>query len=74
MNFIVSLPGNLSAKVKEKEVEVSPGNKGKEGEKEVEKVKAEPTVDDFCWIYEQLRSVSGILCFLELLWMKPISF
>ena len=69
VNSIVSLPGNLSAKDKEKEVEVSPENKGKEGEKEVEKVKAEPTVDEFCWIYEQLRSVSGILLFSEL-WMS----
>ena len=63
MNSIVSLPGNLPAKDKEKEVEVSPEKKGKEGEKEVEKGKAEPTVDEACWIYEQLRSVSCILSF-----------
>ena len=34
--------------------------KGKEGEKDVEKVKAESTT---CWINEQLRSVSSILRF-----------
>jgi hypothetical protein len=42
---IVSLPGNLS----------SPENKGMEGEKDVEKGRAEPTVDEASWIYEQLR-------------------
>ena len=65
VNSIVSLPGNISAKEKEKEVEVSPENKGKEGEKDVDKGKAEPTVDEACWIYEQLRSVCP--CVLRLL-------
>ena len=59
---IVSLPGNPSAKEKEKEMEVSPEKKWKEGEKDVEKGKAGPTVDEACWIYEQLRSV---FCFLR---------
>ena len=63
VNSIVSLPGNVSTKDKEKELEVSPEKKGKEGEKDVEKGKAEPTVDEACWIYEQLRSVSCILLF-----------
>jgi hypothetical protein len=62
-NSIVSLPGNLSAKDTEKFLEVSPEKKVKEGEKGVEKGKAEPTVDEACWIYEQLRSVSCILRF-----------
>ena len=60
VNSIVSLPGNSSAKEKEKEVEVSSEKKGKEGEKDVDKGKAEPIVDEACWIYEQLRSVSFI--------------
>ena len=64
VNSIVSLPGNVSAKDKEKEVEVSSEKKEKEGEKDVlDKGKAEssqPTVDEACWIYEQLRSVSCI--------------
>ena len=72
-NSIVCLPVNLSAKYMEKEVEVSPENKGKEGEKEVEKVKAEPTVDEFCWIYEQLRSVSGIYSMFFGTMDEPIS-
>ena len=65
VNSIVSLPGNLSAKDKEKEVEVGFEKKGKEGEKDVDKGKAEPTVDEACWIYEQLRSVSCFLRFLN---------
>ena len=62
VNSIVSLPGNLSAKDKEKEEEVSssPEKKGKEGEKDVDKGKMEPTVDEACWIYEQLRSVCRV--------------
>ena len=60
VNSIVSLPGNSSAKEKEKEVEVSSEKKGKEGEKDVDKGKAEPIVDEACWIYEQLRSASFI--------------
>ena len=62
VNSIVSLPGNLSAKDKEKEEEVSssPEKKGKEGEKDVDKGKTEPTVDEACWIYEQLRSVCRV--------------
>jgi hypothetical protein len=46
VNSIVSQPGNLS----------SPENKGMEGEKDVEKGRAdsEPTVDEASWIYEQL--------------------
>ena len=58
VNSIVSLPGNPSAKDKEKEVEVGFEKKGTEGEKDVdvvEKGKAESTVDEACWIYEQLR-------------------
>jgi hypothetical protein len=38
-------------------------NKGKENEKDVGNRKAESTVDEACWIYEQLRSVSCILHF-----------
>ena len=37
----------LSAKDKEKEAEVSPEKKGKEGEKDVENGKAESTVDEY---------------------------
>jgi hypothetical protein len=51
VNSIVSLPGNPSARDKEKEVEVSSERTGKEGEKDVdvvEKGKAEPTVDEAC--------------------------
>ena len=60
MNTIVSLPGQLPVKEKEKEKEVDvvdPEKKGKEGERDVdvEKGKNEPTVDEACWIYEQLR-------------------
>ena len=47
MNSIVSLPGNLFAKDKE-EVEVNREKNGKEGEKDVEGGKAEPTVDEAC--------------------------
>ena len=65
VNSIVSLPGNVSAKDKEKEVEASPEKKGKEGEKDVDKGKAEPSVDEACWIYEQLRSVSCYSMFFE---------
>jgi hypothetical protein len=67
VNSIVSLPGNPSAKEKEKEVEVvSPEKKGKESEnKDVDKGKAESTVDEACWIYEQLRSVSCIFYFFS---------
>jgi hypothetical protein len=36
---------------------------GKEGEKDVEKGKAEQTVDEACCLYVQLRSVSCILRF-----------
>jgi hypothetical protein len=63
VNSIVSLPGNPSSKDKEKEVEFSPEKKANEGEKDVEKGKAEPTVDEACWIYEQLRSVSCMIRF-----------
>ena len=38
-----------SAKDKEKEVDVSPEKKWKEGEKDVENGKADPTVDETCW-------------------------
>ena len=65
VNSIVSLPGNLSAKDKEKEVE-SNEREGTEGEKDVDivdKGKAEPTVDEACWIYEQLRLVSFLPVF-----------
>ena len=37
----------LSAKDKEKDAEVSPEKKGKEGEKDVENGKAESTVDEY---------------------------
>ena len=60
VNSIVSLPGNPSAKDKEKEPEVSSEKKGTESERDVDVVdkgKAEPTVDEACWIYEQLRLV-----------------
>ena len=46
-NTIMSFPVNLSANDKEKE-----------GMKNVEGGGAESTVDEACWIYEQLRSVS----------------
>ena len=42
VNSIVSLPGNLWAKDKEKEAEVSPKDKGKKSERVVGKGKAEP--------------------------------
>ena len=73
VNSIVSLPGNPSAKEKEKEVEVSSEKKGKEGEKDVDKGKAEPIVDEACWIYEQLRSVSCISStfFLFFFFLEP---
>ena len=58
VNAIVSLPGNPSAKEKEKAVMVD-DKKGKEGgggEDVVDnKGKSETTVDEACWIYEQLR-------------------
>ena len=68
---IVSLPGNLRVptKDKEKNLEVRFEKKGKKGENDVEKGKAEPTVDEACWIHEQLKSASCILRLLEL-WMN----
>ena len=36
-------------------MEICPERKG--DEKDIEKAKAEPIVDEACWIYEQLRSV-----------------
>jgi hypothetical protein len=52
VNSIVSLPGSLS----------SPENKGKEGEKDVEKGKAEPTVDEACWIDIRAIEVCPVSC------------
>ncbi|KAF8808556.1 Mob1/phocein, partial [Phlegmacium glaucopus] len=65
VNTIVSLPGNpsssssLSAKDKEKEVVVVEAevHSEKKGE-DVDKGKGEPTVDEACWIYEQLRRLA----------------
>ncbi|KAF8804900.1 Mob1/phocein [Phlegmacium glaucopus] len=61
VNTIVSLPGNpSSAKDKEKEVVIDIHSE-KKAEKEVvdvEKAKGEPTVDEACWIYEQLRRLA----------------
>jgi hypothetical protein len=70
VNSIVSLPGNPAAKDKEKEVEVSSEKKGTESERDVDvdKGKAEPTVDEACWIYEQLRLV---LSFFNSSWILP---
>jgi len=44
-------------------VEVSSEKKEKEGEKDVEKGKAEPIVDEACWIYEQLRRLAQDLSY-----------
>ena len=66
VNVIVSLPGNASGKDREKEKEKEPwvvvegggGSERKEKEDvDVDKGKGEPTVDEACWIYEQLRYV-----------------
>jgi len=65
VNAIVSLPGHPSfgkekekekEKEEEKEVEVEVQSE-KKGEKDVDvdKGKGEPSVDEACWIYEQLR-------------------
>ena len=57
VNAIVSLPVNPTAAaavaVKDKEKEVEASSEKKDGD--VEKGKGEPTVDEACWIYEQLR-------------------
>ncbi|CAA7268892.1 unnamed protein product [Cyclocybe aegerita] len=57
---IVSLPGSSSkdkdSSSVDKEKEESEG--AKEGDKDAEKAKSEITVDEACWIYEQLRRLA----------------
>lgn len=50
---IVALPGKPGGKDKEKETEDSA--EAKNDEKDSEKTKGDVTVDEACWIYEQLR-------------------
>jgi hypothetical protein len=57
VDAIVSLPGS-PPKVENRDEQ---GHGVKEGEKESEKGKNEVTVDEACWIYEQLRYVFGVL-------------
>ena len=53
---IVALPGRPSGKDKEKDNEESAETKNEE--KDLEKaIKGDVTVDEACWIYEQLRLV-----------------
>jgi len=52
---IVALPGKPGGKDKEKENEESAETKNEE--KDLEKAKGDVTVDEACWIYEQLRLV-----------------
>jgi hypothetical protein len=60
----VSLPGCL-LKIRRKKWKVVLKGKGWKGEKDADIVegKAEPTVDEACWIYEQLRLVSFLPVF-----------
>lgn len=54
---IVALPGKPDGKDKEKDNEESAETKNEE--KDLEKVKGDVTVDEACWIYEQLRLVTS---------------
>ena len=56
VDAIVSLPGSPPKGDSRDEQ----GDGVKEGEKESEKGKNEVTVDEACWIYEQLRYVFGV--------------
>lgn len=57
VDAIVSLPGS-SSKDKDTKNKEEYAESSKDGEKDTEKGKNEVSVDESCWIYEQLRYIS----------------